>query len=340
MSNPPKGFDIKDECSGLPIFTTKFDLLTTVDDPIAVKLNRLPFQHFWRKFLQIKTCFVGTTVSEYTLFPQDILPAKLINDIKNSLAHLYPLLIIKDIPKSSPLLDSQANTFSNDLIESLKQENFILVSGQALAWLPIDFQDIPEYLARLSSARRKDMRRKLKKSTEINIQILKTGDKCFYDEQFLNIYYKLYLNVYDQSEIHFDLLSKEFFTALLQDRFAQGIVFNYKINDQLIGYNICYVVEETLMDKYVGFDYPMARNYNLYYISWFHNLNYALEHGLKRYIAGWTDPEIKAYLGAQFTLTQHAVYVRNPVLRTMLRRISQYFEKDQNTLKSIAKNHE
>ena len=35
---------------------------------------------------------------------------------------------------------------------------------------------------------------------------------------------------------------------------------------------------------------------NLYFVSWMVNLEYALERGLRHYIAGWTDPGVKALL--------------------------------------------
>jgi uncharacterized protein len=83
-----------------------------------------------------------------------------------------------------------------------------------------------------------------------------------------------------------------------------------------------------LLDKYVGFAYPQAREFNLYFVSWFHNLEYALERGLKCYVAGWTDPEIKRHLGARFTFTHHAVYIRNPWLRRLLSHFKHHFEAD------------
>jgi hypothetical protein len=46
-------------------------------------------------------------------------------------------------------------------------------------------------------------------------------------------------------------------------------------------------------------------------------------------VAGWTDPEVKAQLGASFTFTQHAVYIRNPLLRALGRRFSRHFESDR-----------
>src|SRR5205085_9853539 len=64
-------------------------------------------------------------------------------------------------------------------------------------------------------------------------------------------------------------------------------------------------------------------------VSWFHNLQHALDHGYRVYVAGWTDPEIKRRLGARFTATMHAVRVRNPVLRGALELSKRWFESDR-----------
>ena len=64
--------------------------------------------------------------------------------------------------------------------------------------------------------------------------------------------YALYRNVYDQSAIHFDLLSAEFFRAVLRDAASGGVVFTYRAAGKLIGYNLCFVHGGKLLDKYVG----------------------------------------------------------------------------------------
>ena len=202
------------------------------------------------------------------------------------------------------------------------------MEGQALAWLPVNHRDEADYLGRLSGSRRKDLKRKLKKRSDVEVRILNGDDPCFHKPEMLELFYRLYLNVFKQSEIHFDLLSKEFFSALLQDKAAGSVIFTYYRDGQLIGYNICFVRDDILIDESIGLEYPAARECNLYFLSWFENLNYALEKGLKTYVAGWTDPEIKSYLGARFTFTKHAVYIRNPVLRFVLSRLKRLFESD------------
>lgn len=334
---PPVGFSVGLTESGLPFFSTKFNLLTTADIDFQKKLRAFPFYNRWSKLLQPRTCFIGATVSEYALLSQTIDAEQLAEQLTQQFAKEFPFLIVKDIPQCSPLLTEQANDYCKVFINALTQREFISVEGQALAWVPIDFIDIDDYLSRLSHSRRKDFRRKLKARTKVDIQVLQSGDDCFFEAEVLDNFYQLYLNVYQQSEIHFDLLSKEFFVELLQNKQEDTKIFCYYHMDKLIGYNICFVVNDMLVDKYIGFIYPEARTLNLYYISWFYNLEYAKQQGLNYYIAGWTDPEVKASLGAKFTFTQHMVYVRNPILRVILNRLSSRFESDRSWQESYNK---
>lgn len=329
LTYPPQNFSAWLSDDGVPIFSAKFDLLTTASDDFKYKIQKLPLYKKWQHWLQPKTCFVGTTVSEYTLLTDKINANQLAKHLKITYAKQYPFMIVKDLPLESPLLSEHDNHYSKQLIAALKGQGYIEVEGQALAWVPINFTSIDDLFTRFSYSRRKNFRRKLKAREKLAIDILQSGDDCFFDDIILDKYYQLYLNVYQQSEVHFDLLTKPFFIQLLQNKAAQARIFTYHYNGELIGFNICFVVNNMLIDKYIGLVYPQARDLNLYYISWFINLEYALQQGFSHYIAGWTDPEVKASLGASFTLTKHLVYIRNPLLRIALRSMIGHFENDK-----------
>ncbi len=328
IQHPPEGFSTSSVAGNVPAFSMNFDLLTTMEPALQQKILQLPLYRLWGKWLRFFSCFIGTTVSEYCLFSETVSPAEFALQLKQTQTKNFPFLIVKDIPQESPLLSDSDNTYSSQCIDELEKQGFLIMEGQALAWLPVDYSDEADYLARLSSSRRKDLKRKLKKRSDVEVCILNSGDPCFYESETLEQYYRLYLNVFNQSEIHFDLLSKAFFKSLLQDKASGCVIFAYYREGQLIGYNICFVKDNALIDKYIGLEYPAARECNLYFLSWFENLNYAREKGLKIYVAGWTDPEIKSHLGARFTFTKHAVYIRNPLLRFVLRRLKRLFESD------------
>ncbi len=325
---PPTGFTVEVSDRGLPYFSTRFDLLTTADDELRIKLRDWPGYRLWSRWLKIDTYFIGTTVNEYSPFPAELAPADAVEWIQKNCADGKKLTIVKDLPQNSPLLTAKDNLYSQALTRTCLERGFIRVAGQALAYVPINFSDTDDYLARLSHSRRRNIRRKLRSRRELRLEILKTGDAIFHDKNWRLHLYQLYMQVYNQSEIHFDLLSEAFFAELLLDADSGGRIFCYWHNDELIGYNICYQHDDKLIDKYIGLNYPQALHFNLYVVSWFVNLEYALENGLRFYVAGWTDPQVKADLGAQFTLTAHLVWVRNPLLRRCLMRFRHHFESD------------
>jgi hypothetical protein len=328
LAHPPHGFVALTTRSGTPAFVAPFDLLTTADDALRKRVTALPLFRWWGRLLRPRTCFVGTTVSEYALFPCAD-GETLVREWLVDYGARHPFLIVKDIPQESPLLDQASNAQARAIAAACERSGFVLLEGQALAWVPIDFESSDDYLARLSPGRRKDIRRKLRAQAELEIEELPTGAESFGDARVRDAFYALYLEVYAQSNVHFDRLSREFFDALLQDADSGGIVFVYRHAGRMIGWNLCFAIGEALVDKYIGFSYPAAREHNLYFVSWMHNLDYARRHDLCCYIAGWTDPEIKAYLGARFTFTRHAVRPRSRLLRAALRRLSRHFESDR-----------
>jgi predicted N-acyltransferase len=334
LQHPPETFEVRHTDDFLPFFITDFNLLTTLDIPVKKKIESAFGYQYWGRLLHLKTCFIGTTVTEYTPLISSVEVDHFVQKLKPYVKS-QSLTIIKDLPINSPLLSTEENTYSHSLIEAAEHAGFLAIEGQALAYVPIDFEDREDYLSKLSKSRRKNLKRKLRSLVDLRIEILNTGAVQFLDHTFRAQLYRLFLNVYHQSEIHFDLLTAEFFDELLQDGQNAGKVFLYWKDEILVGYNICFEYQGNLVDKYIGLNYPLAIEYNLYFISWFVNLDYAKQHQLKFYIAGWTDPEVKAQLGAQFTFTRHLVWIKQPVLRFVLKKLRHLFEADAHWHDSI-----
>ncbi|GHV54043.1 hypothetical protein FACS1894206_05980 [Deltaproteobacteria bacterium] len=325
---PPDSFTCAFDSAGVPVFHTDFDLLTTLESKLRSRLSRVPLYSLWSRALRYATCFVGTTVTEYAPFPASLAPEILLDTLLLEHGKKPSLTILKDLPRASPLVSAEENKFADRLAYAARKRGFIEVLGQALAYVPIDFTCEEEYLHRLSPARRKDIRRKMKMRKTLTVDVLRLGDKRFSEPALLAELYAMYREVFNQSEIRFDRLSPEFFTALLQSRETDGVVLCYRHGQTLAGYNICLIHKDRFIDKYIGFKYPLARQLNLYFISWMANLAFARENSLTMYIAGWTDPEVKASLGAEFTFTRHLVRVKNPVLRSILFPLRHFFESD------------
>lgn len=342
LTSPPEGFVpvlINERDKVVPGFLAELDLFTTADKRIKNFYQKYKkfLPPFMRGFLKPSVVFVGTTVSEYALFPDGIDVEGFRKSAVSKLDdHNLRFLIVKDIPMESPLLSDRENKVSSAMISALRDSGFFILSGQALGYVPVSFHSTDEYLQRLSRSRRKDIKRKLRSFAAITVEQLRTGDGFFTDSS-VELLYGLYVNVYEKSDIHFDMLTLPFFRKVFRDEDGGGIVFLYRSGGKIIGFNLCFIVRDYLMDKYVGFLYPEARELNLYFVSWLHNLDFCIRNKLKAMVAGWTDPAIKSYLGAEFTYTYHAVFVRNPLLRLILRGFKSFFESDRRAIEGLEK---
>ncbi len=329
MRHPPDGFNAAASAHGIPSFTTRFDLLTTAEPSLQRRVRALPGYRHWAGLLRPHTRFIGSTVSEYALLSRQVDARQLVADLTARHARAQPFLIIKDLPRASPLLDAADNAWTDTFVAACMDQGFVMLEGQALAWVPIDFADVDAYLARLSRGARRDIRRKLRVRDEVEVDSLATGSACFREARVRAQFHALYANVFAQSEVHFDQLGADFLDAVLSDADSGGVVFVYRHHGRMIGWNLCFEYSDMLVDKYVGFAYPEARDLNLYVLSWMHNLEYARTRGLRCYVAGWTDPAIKVHLGARLTFTRHAVRPRSRLLRAVLRRMARHFESDR-----------
>ena len=335
LRHPPESFDAFAGAGGLPLFRTRFSLLTTLERNTLERLRRLPLFARWSPRLALSACFAGTTITEYVPLPKTLSAQALVDGLLRDAPAEASLVILKDLPENSPLLGEEDNAFAWAVAEEARRRGGIAVRGQALAYVPLDFATVDGYLAGLSAGRRKDLRRKGKARGAIEVEILPLGDRRFFQADFLEELYALYLAVFAQSEIHFDLLSGRFFAALLQSSGTPGVVMLYRHQGGLAGWNLCLIHEGRLIDKYLGLRYPMARELNLYFLSWLVNLEFALDNRLTTYVAGWTDPEVKAGLGAAFTFTRHLAWVRRPVLRRVLYPLRRFFESDSATIRKM-----
>lgn len=326
LAHPPLGFEAGRLPSGLPTFRAPLDLTTTMDDALRTKLLGLPLSRWWRPWLTWQTRFIGATSTEYTPLPAHVAAQALAEDVMRHGIGDTRLLVVKDLAIDTPLLDAAANAHSAAFLQALRERGFVELEGMPLAWVAIDFQSLDDYLGRLSSSRRKNIRRKLRSRDDLQIECIATGDPQLADPRLQAELHALYLGVYAQSAVHFDQLGPAYFQHLLTDGPGQGRLFLYRHRGQLIGWNLCYVHAGKLVDKYIGLAYPQSREHNLYAVSWMHNLEYALQHGLSHYVAGWTDSRIKAELGARFTSTRHAVHARSPLLRAVLQKLAPHLQ--------------
>lgn len=292
-----------------PLFTTRFDLSIVLEEPFLNIVGLI--RKIIPNFLITNTLFCGSPFGENGILgiKNDVAAhTPLIKEMAEKLVlfgkkNKIPLFILKDyMEEKSSLLNPLVRKYG-----FFKTESFPSVT------IELEFRSFEEYLKSLSYATRKNLRRKLK-NTKADIEV-KISDNATY---LIDQIYSLYLNTYNSGKTKFEKLSKEFFLRI-SDFEPHTKFFLYYIHGQLAAFNLCFVYDTLMIDKFIGFDYSLSKKYNLYFFSWCFNIEWCINNGIRYYQVGQTDYSPKIKLGGKLIPLYAYVKHANPLFHRILK---------------------
>ena len=211
------------------------------------------------------------------------------------------LIALKDTPGPDQALWDQA------------APGFQPIPGLPTAHLDIDFPDLETYLARLSPGVRRDMRRKLRVRDRLQIEVREDlaglGDAV----------HALYAQTRARSDMQFEALTPAYFTGVLAQMPGRAFCVLYRLDGELLAANLLLADGATLLDKFFCMDGDKGRAANLYFVSWFTNLQLCLDRGLTRYVSGQAGYANKLRLGSTLTPSAMRFHHRHPLAHRALR---------------------
>ena len=167
--------------------------------------------------------------------------------------------------------------------------------GLPTACLNVPFASLDEYLASLSKATRKDMRRKLKAAADLRVEWRTNIDDIVDDVM------PLYRSTYANAEFSFEELTPEYFRGVLRELGPRASCVTYWFGARLVAFNLVLHDEKRLLDKFLGMDYAVAREHNLYFCTWFENVRYCIERRIPLYQSGQGLHGVKRRLGSHLS---------------------------------------
>jgi len=190
-------------------------------------------------------------------------------------------------------------------------KKFNQVRYRSCARLPINFNSMEEYLGGLSSAARKDLRRKMRVAPEVRVMRSRTISP------FLDRIYTLYLKTVERSPMALGVHNRLFFEKICE-RVPGAEYTLYFVQEELVAFNLLVIKQEAMMDIYFCMDYEVGRTYNLYVLSWLDNVRTCVERKIPLYYAGQGTEKTKAHLGAGFIPSYIFFKHRQPVFDRFL----------------------
>jgi hypothetical protein len=176
--------------------------------------------------------------------------------------------------------------------------------------------DVEGYLATLSSATRKDIRRKLKGAGGIRIERRTAID------DLAGKIDALYEETRSKSNVDYgdlEALPPGYFRSVAQCAGEKAQFMLYWVGDELAAFNLLLLGSDTVVDKFLGMSYPLARDNNLYVVSWIENVRFCLETGRRWMQSGQTAYSSKLRFGSGLTPSSIFARHRNPVINRLIR---------------------
>ena len=285
----------------VPAFMTDYRLDTTLDGGLRRVVALLA--HAMPALLRPRMLALGSPVSEvcHAGFAADSTQAErmrmlalLFDGCENHAATRHArLLAIKD------LAETQSTLWERTLIARGMRRQ----AGLATAALALPYASVDDYLATLSHATRKDIRRKLRARAALRIEWRQDLEGIREDVA------RLYRNTLEHAAMQLEELTADFFDNVLNELAGRASCVCYWLGDALVAFNLVLHDGARLIDKYIGMDYRHARTLNLYYVSWMENVRYAIAHGIPIYQSGQGLPEEKLRLGS--TLAPNWLWYRH-----------------------------
>lgn len=219
---------------------------------------------------------------------------------------------------------------------ALKEMKFTRVSSLPVAVLDLPFASEEAYLATLSGATRKDVRRKLKQATAIRIEV--RSSIAGLEDRIAELYDQTRL----QSGLDYgdlEKLSPTYFRDVMHHLGDRAVLMLYWLGEELIGFNLCFIERDRLIDKFIGMQYPQAREHNLYVLSWMTNVRFCLQRGLTRMQTGQTAYASKLRFGSRLEKTWVYFKHRGTLINSLFRAFGPFlaFDKMDPDLAALAK---
>jgi predicted N-acyltransferase len=180
--------------------------------------------------------------------------------------------------------------------------------GLPTAVLDVHFAGLDDYLRALGPGTRKDMRRKLRTGAALRIEWRR--DIADILEEIMRLYH----STLENALLQFEELSPDYFSGVLHELGERASCVTYWLDERLVAFNLVLHDDGRLIDKFLGLDYAVAREYNLYFFTWFENVRYCIEHEIPLYQSGQGLHREKLRLGSRLSANWLWYRHRNRVL--------------------------
>ena len=176
----------------------------------------------------------------------------------------------------------------------------------------------------MSSARRRNIRRKRKKASALRFEVL-----LGLPEPFPQLVHNLYIKIRDRSKIQFERLDLSYFRSTAN---ISQYVLAY-LGEKLVGFVQLFQKDKKIVAQYIGFDDAYNRAHGIYFALAIRVVDLAIELECEQIELGETHYEFKKALGCVLEDTSVYFRHRNPWVHRIMSWFSFVFEPSEEELR-------
>ena len=191
--------------------------------------------------------------------------------------------------------------------EEAKKSGYLIRTGQQFHWQNSDYSNFDDFLAQLSSRKRKQIKKERRTATSsgITFELLEGAD---IKQEHWDVFFSFYIDT-GARKWGQPYLNREFFTQIGKSMPEQLLLILCKLDGQYIAGALNFKSEHTLYGRYWGCleDHPCLHFETCYYQA----IDYAIKHGMASVEAGAQGPH-KLARGYSPVVTYSAHFIANP----------------------------
>lgn len=201
----------------------------------------------------------------------------------------------------------------------LAAAGFARMASLPVATLPLPYDTFESYLKSLPSKRRTEIRSKLKQAAGIETEIHHDIDDIH--DEILALYRATRANRKASYEA-FDEVPDGYFREVMRNAGGKARVLICRHQGRIVSFNFFLVEKDRVIGKFVGMDYRVARQLNLYFFNWMTIVRFCVDNGIAELQTGQTTYAVKVRLGCRMKRSWIHFKHRGRVMGWVFRRIA------------------
>lgn len=190
-----------------------------------------------------------------------------------------------------------------------------------------DWNTFEDYTEALKKKYRSRLKSVLRKSKNVEIKPLTKEHLKKYADRIQ----ELFVNVHKKSAFGIAPFNTSIYTDLIDLKHPKCMVFGYFLENKMIAFSSELRDETTLYSYFIGLDYNYNRSHRLYERILNQTIKDAIENQKSKIVFGRTAAEFKSNVGAKPIASKIYIYIKNPVIRALLRPILSAIKPDKWT---------